>query len=402
MTVIQACRPSRYILPLLLAFLTFVTGCKEVATTAWSPDGQLAAYASQGQGHLFDKEGKVLTTLGETLGAFAWSADSKTLFHARSKMTVDDEPLYPAQTSWLPNPDHPRPVADPTADRNLVGRWTDGKDEELFDVVGNVLLLRVSPDGAFLAATVATEQGNEPFAVYVYSIAGKRLYLLDDAAGLPITFTADSKLLYLSADWEDGTPSSTGKVVEVALAPEVDATPVRNPLVNVLMKRAIWLERAGSTILFTSTKQTFPGSPSEDADKHDLYTFTPADGKLVSIADDVGPLFTISPDGKLVLFQRSWTDKGKRAVIVMNVNGSDAQVLREMPEGFDAPALPAWRSNEEISWSSPDPTANDKNADGTPRRLYDLVLYRLVDGKMLDPVRTLSTTWTNDQRPRTK
>lgn len=393
------------IVALLSVTLAILSGCAEVATTVWSPDGKRAAYAAQGKGHLIDADGKVLAPLGNALGAFAWSSDSTTLLHARKKLTKDAKPLTPAVLSWLPHPVDPQsaPQFDPAAERDIVARTADDKTEDLFDVPGSVLLLRLSPDGAFLAATVTNDTDKDTFRLYVYSTASKTLYLLDDVAGLPIDFTADGKLLHLSVD-RDNDAKDVSQLVEVTLAPELPDAPKRVPLVSVLSRKTVWLQRAGNTILFTTRRATFPTAAiAEDDgdgdDKFDLFAFTPADKKLIAIAEDVGALFSVSPDGNRVLVERAPKDTQPGGLVLMNANGSSSQVLRPYGKLDSKPAFPAWRGNGELSYFSPDKVATSTDDQGNTKWYYDLVLYSVEDGKTLAPVKTLSTDWPNDMRP---
>jgi hypothetical protein len=137
-----------------------------------------------------------------------------------------------------------------------------------------------------------------------------------------------------------------------------------------------------------------------------LYHWSRADRSVTAIADDVGPLFMTSPDGKRILFEKITSQTTavprKRELAIINANGSDAHVLRDLSvfgNHYDLPMFPMWRNNEEIAFI-PALNPNKLPASGAEGRLhFDVVLYRLTSEFTLEPVRILSEGWTESTKP---
>jgi hypothetical protein len=187
--------------------------------------------------------------------------------------------------------------------------------------------------------------------------------------------------------------------VETTLSPELPAAPKRTELVDVQVSSTIWIKQTGPALLFTSISKTYPSDVSAQNDRIDLFSYTSADKKLVAIVEEVQPLFSISPDGKRILVVRKNPQTSGDELVITNINGSDARPLRKLTTSGDWPVLPAWRGNDEISMASEKPVAVIEASDKSKRQYYDLVLYKLVDGNMLEPVKTLSAGWPNEMKP---
>ena len=102
----------------------------------------------------------------------------------------------------------------------------------------------------------------------------------------------------------DKAESMTGKVVEVALNPAASALD-RKPLVDVIPSQTPYMAALGDNLLITAVERTFPGKPTDENKLIcKLFQWTRANCGIVALADDVGPLFAISPDGQRVMIEK--------------------------------------------------------------------------------------------------
>ncbi|MGH7215387.1 MAG: hypothetical protein ACREIT_11545, partial [Tepidisphaeraceae bacterium] len=79
-------------------------GCELPAQLVFSPDGTHAAWRVGDQAHLLDGDGKPLRPLGRSIGGFAWSADSQTLYFATATESAPpghDVPAMSIERQWL-------------------------------------------------------------------------------------------------------------------------------------------------------------------------------------------------------------------------------------------------------------------------------------------------------------
>jgi len=388
-------------------------GCRVPAQIVWSPDGTTAAYRIEDRAYLIDATGKVGTSLGTVLGGFAWSADSKTLYYANNAELAN--PIVVADDAWR-SPERPIKASDaattqPAVPTSQPSKFVDvqafagGKATSLVKFAGgDALHMALSPDQNWLAIVCDTDAA-ATFAVYVLHIPDKHLYLLSDFAGFGLCFTGPNRLAYIEPDrFGDKADSLTGKVVEVTLnraANKLD----RAPLLDVLPGQTPYLAALGENMLITSVGRSFPGKPITDDDKLvcKLYLWTRANCGIVSIADDVGPLFAVSPDGQRVLIEKispkTEQSPAKRELQVIRANGSDGHTLRDLSK-HDAFALwPAWRGNSEITFTAPEEDAEAVTVDGQSRLQYEVIHYRLNDKYELESITQLSEPWKTGMRP---
>ncbi len=397
---------------LTLALLLICAGCRVPAQIVWSPDGATAAYRIEDRAYLIDAGGKIVTSLGTVLGGFAWSADSKTLYFASSSELAD--PVVAPDTAWS-SPERPiqppEPAAPTTAPTSRPTKFVEvqalagGKATSLVKfAAGDAMHMALSPDQKWLAIVCDTDAA-ATFSVYILHLPDKHLYLLSGFAGFGMCFTGPNRLAYIEPDRiADKADNLTGKVVEVTLnagAAKLD----RTALFDVLPGETPYLAALGENLLVTSVSRSFPGKPIADDDKRicKLYLWTRANCGIVSIADEVGPLFAVSPDGQRVLIEKisPKTDQSpaKRELQVVRTNGSDGHMLRDLSK-HDAFALwPAWRGNSEITFTAPEEDAEAVTVDGQNRLQYEVIHYRLNGTYDLEPITKLSEPWKTGMRP---
>jgi hypothetical protein len=177
----------------------------------------------------------------------------------------------------------------------------------------------------------------------------------------------------------------------------------QSTLAHVVPAATPWLQALGEDILLTAAPMSLPGKPSEH-DAMNLYYLSRADGSITSIAEDIGPLFAPSPDGKRILFEKKTPREGqstKAELAIMNSNGSDVHVLRDNTDS-GLPMWPAWRGNDEIAFVGPMEDAKTVTDDEKTLLLFDVVLYRISPEYTLEPIRTLSQTWEDGLKPSRK
>ncbi|CAN5410717.1 hypothetical protein BH10PLA1_BH10PLA1_21250 [soil metagenome] len=400
---------------LCLGTILMVTaGCSVPAQLVWSPDGSAAAYRLNDKAFVIDAAGKIAAELGDSTGGYAWSGDSKTLYYATPLKTADV--ATPVDVRWqqpLPSihfegeenkvPESAYPTKNPPAFVELQ-TFAGGKSTSLLKfAAGKPLHMALSPDQQWLALVCETAV-NDTYAVYAYHLPAKKLYLISDFAGLAMCYTGPSRLAYVEPDrLGDKADAMTGRVVEIML----DAAQkelVRVPLMDVVPSQTPWIVAIGDNLLLTSIARTFPGKPVVD-DKLicKLFLWTRANCGIVSLADDVGPLFALSPDGQRILIEKITpameSSPAKRELLLIRANGSDGMALRDLSHRDIFALWPAWHGNGEITFTSPEEDAKTVTVKNETRLQYDIVQYKITDKGELQAIKTLSEGWDAAMKP---
>lgn len=389
----------------LMVILAAVSGCKLPSQMVWSPDGSAAAYRVDDRTTLIDADGKVITSLGASIGGFAWSADSKTLYHTHLIDQTDGTVLPEIQWRTLQTPAiMPDEPGNPSPSKVIdLLAHTGGKSTSLIKFTSEpVCHLAISPDQQWIVMVVLTRI-DSAFGVYVFHLPSKRLFVLSEMAGFGVAFTGPNRLVYVEPDRQpDKLDHLTGKLVEVTLD-EKSQHLDRTPLLDILPDQTPWIAAIGDNLLLSSIGRAFPGKPlaRDSASVCKLYMWTRANGGIVSISDDVGPLFAPSPDGQRVLIEKITPKNGqtpaKRELVMIRANGSDGSTLRDLSQSETFAMWPAWRGNDQIAFTAPEgqPTTVGKD----PAVAFPVVLYSLTDKNALEPVKTLSQTWEPTMMP---
>ncbi len=408
---------------LLLVPLLMLAGCELPAETFWSPDGTKAAYmppsGANGEAMVFDENGKILAKLGPSLGGFAWSPDSRSLYFA----TAVDDPAKLPKTKILRNwansdsAASTQPATQPAQEdkeksHSLVSSLRDGKVTPLIGLPAEIVwYMTLSPDGKWLAIRAQMmkgEHGEDKAAhLYVYSMASSKLYLLSSGTSYGAAFTASGKLVFVEpGDVERDVPSPIGQLVAVTLDESAVNAP-REELATVVATGP-WVDCVGEDILLTSQPVTLPSTqPLRDKDQPvTLYRYARSSHSLHALAADINQLFKISPDGKLVLLQKltrkekdgDW--RGELAVLELAsgaqhvLNNTAVESKGTIPESGVC-AYPAWRTGDQISFYDVAMKSNEIE----DRICHDLVLFKLTPQWTLEPVRTLSKDWPPEIKP---
>jgi hypothetical protein len=134
-----------------------------------------------------------------------------------------------------------------------------------------------------------------------------------------------------------------------------------------------------------------------------LFHFSRADGGLCAIAEDVGPLFAVSPDQKQILIEKitpiTESKTARRELVLIRPNGSDGRVLRDITVPANTPLWPSWKSNNEIAFTAPADNTRPLRVEQDSSVRFDLVLYRLNEIFELKPIHTLSEGWPMNLKP---
>jgi hypothetical protein len=178
----------------------------------------------------------------------------------------------------------------------------------------------------------------------------------------------------------------------------------RTTLLDVIAGETFWMQPKGDDLLLTAVGRSMPGKPIGDDDLINnikLFLWTRANGGMVAVAETVGPLFALSPDGGRVMIHKITPKNekmpGKYEVMVIRTNGSDGVSLRTINEGEPMPMWPAWRNETQVALTAPKPTA--ATVGGEPRQQFDVVLYNLTEKGELRDGKNLSDTWDPDLKP---
>ncbi|MGH7213908.1 MAG: hypothetical protein ACREIT_04015, partial [Tepidisphaeraceae bacterium] len=280
----------------------------------------------------------------------------------------------------------------------------------LFRLDWPVWHMALSPDGAWLALLSFNEE-TDRCNLHAFSLESRRLYILSESCGNAMCFTGPRRLAYVRPDCDnENFEHLTGKLVEVKLEDESLPELARTELLDVVPAHTPWMQALPEgDLLFTAFPRSFPASatiqPSEES-AYKLFHFSRPNRGVTAIVEEAGRLFLPSPDGKRVLFEKITPATSampmKRELALMNANGSDVTVLRDLGQYTDLPMWPTWRGNDEIAFVPPsNPTTRPAAVDGDQRVHFDVVLYRLVNGATLDvePARVLSTGWPDAMKP---
>ncbi len=392
---------------LILACLALVTGCHPPAQILWSPDGSAAVYRGDSDTILMDSSGKIFSRLGKSDGGMAWSKNSKTLYYVNA---VTDGEVATADPAWLisiaAEANSATKPADPETDshRAELKSVTNGKTTLLARFAGGVLHIALSPDENWLALCGEMGAADTGLSIYVYHLPTKHLYQLSNNAGTAMCFTGPNKLVIEEQDLRSSSPSAVpGRLVEVTL--DAKAPPAAENLLSIIPSETAWTAAVGENLLFTTMPHQYPGKYTKNDNRSDfkLFQWTRANGSVVSIADDVGPLFAVSPDGQRVLIERVTPnddkDKEKHTLEVIRSNGSDGHALRDLGPYNDFAIWPAWRGNDEITFTNPVADGKRVPADGKVHVQYEVVQYKLTDKFELSPIATLSDSWDAADKP---
>jgi len=93
----------------------------------------------------------------------------------------------------------------------------------------------------------------------------------------------------------------------------------------------------------------------------------------------------------------------RRELCVMNANGSDEHVLRDISGyGQQPPMWPAWHGSDEITFVSPTGVDLPVQEGKDPRMAFDVVQYKINAQGALEPAKTLSEGWPIEMKPSMK
>ncbi|MBV8780173.1 MAG: hypothetical protein JO353_02140 [Phycisphaerae bacterium] len=441
---------------LVLGILFLANGCDLPAQIEWSPDGATAAYRKGDQLAIFDAKGHIFSSVSNQKngGGMAWTPDSKSLYVAAD---ANDEAGFvtmgstaPLAQSMLAAPlainrawcagsacadsacadsapttaqstthpaTHPAtqpatgPATQPSQDSVILEYTSNHSWQSLARLPGQrVIYLRVSADGRWLliASFAANETKATAAHLIVISLPTKQGYAISDRA-IGACFLGHDMLAYA----EKSADGDAGRIDEIKL--DVSAvTAKRRELLNIVPTRFGWMQSCDGDILFTAKPLATPQPVEQSAKQCSLFRYTRANRGMMSIAENVGPLFAVSPDGKKVLFEKlSDVDSAtqtsatqptsapalRRELSVMNANGSNPQILCTLTDSEDAPLAmwPAWHGSDRISFVGPNPKPIQQN--GKAMKQYSVVDFALSDqGGLTDP-HSLSDAWDQNLLP---
>lgn len=393
----------------ILAFL-LSTGCHLPAHMVWSPDGSKVAWRVGEQAFLLDDQGKPLAELGKGMAAFAWSKDSQTLYHvvaAENESAIVPTEIIPDWCDDTELDTAKGPSTQPTTSESphysVLRSIKGGEVKTLAALPFGAWYMVASSEGTWLAISgPGTQSDSEVFHVYLHHVESGKTWIISKTANMQLAFIDDNTLIYVQAD----KCKVTARMVAVRFD-GVENVPTVLPLLNLTTELTGWIQAINhEAILFTAVDQKFPG-PILDVDKDrsfKLFQYTFANSALSIVAENVGNLFTLSPDGKHILFERV-TPAGesmpeRHELAVMNVNGSDAHVLRDLSQYVQLPMWPAWRDAEHFAFVPAVTPENPAQPFGD-LLTYEVMLYRISgEGEMQpQPVRKLSEIWDDAMKP---
>lgn len=394
---------------LLAAVLLLAGGCHVPARVFWSPDGNRAVYINYEQVAVIDADGAIqFQAVGE--GTAAWSADSRTAYFALSTDAVLDAPTRPTvyQTRWVDEP--PAPQAEPGERLQAVVAYGPDGLSPLFVIDQPVMHLHLSPDQQWLAVLTSDAGSDGQMTLFAWHLPSKTLYLVQRKCGFATAFTGDHRLLYVKPLDPNRPPHQPGDLVEITLDPTREQ-PERKTLVSIQAGPAMWVQPAGDQLLVGVIWFDAREQPESDFNPnvHPIRILRygrNAEAPQV-IADWTTGLFTVSPDGRRVLFERITPRdddaQPKRELMVMNTDGTNPRPLRDITvHGMTLPMWPNWRGNDQIAFT-PAP-ADDDPVDPIDEqwRRTDVILYDLADDAQapLRATKTLSTNWKLELKPR--
>jgi Tol biopolymer transport system component len=362
-----------------LLMLAGISGCG-LPHMIWSPDGKQAGYLCNKQAVVIDENGAIVAELGASTGGFAWSSDSKTLYFA-----TQDKSTPATQSTTRP------------AEKFVIASWSEGKVTQLAQLpeeVKGVAYLLLSPDQNWLAIMGAKE---ENWISYILELKTQKLTLLADKCSHGMCFTGPNRVAIVTPDVN--MPADSGTLEEVVLNSEKKSWQT-TPLLRVLTSQTNCIHPAGDELIFVTEPVSYPGTINNKLDcQCNLYQWTRANREVAILAEDVGPLFMASPDGKRILYQKrsAGKDSKRSELAVMNANGSNSHVLSDLNQYKKIPMWPTWRGNEQIVFVEPMDAKKAKDANG--RIPLEVILYHLDEQGKMEAVRTLSAKWPAELKP---
>jgi hypothetical protein len=413
----------------MLSALWLSAGCNLPARMVWSPDGAMAAYCVEGKSYLIDDRGRLVGALGESMGGFAWPEDSQSLYFATKRADQDETPLAEVRRDWLAGA---RSTATRiTANKNtsppvasVINVWRAGEAKPLFALPAAVWRLELSPDGRWLAAAGFSQAEYVQYPdVYVYSLESGRLYLVGERCGIPLCFTDAGRLAYVEVDpfdpADETEPPPPGRLVELTLDEDAAAARQRTTLLEPDGKTIQWVQAVRGGLILTARPADKTPRPRHGGPRPapcTMYRRTAKEGgkgTLEPLAENVGPLFAVSPDGRRVLFEKSSPPQVEgqpehRALAVMNVAAGGADSIQELRDltidvgtfrTTEMAMWPAWCGNDKIAFTETFGPGSEPRPDKDNRLRLDVVLYQLTADGLLQPLRTLSQRWDKSMKP---
>jgi hypothetical protein len=409
--------------PLLTLLVCLTSGCHVPSRLAFSPDGTKAVYASNGTDAvvLIDDKGKILRPLGEGAGAAAWSPDGKVVYYTvrapegTKPVKLDLAPLGNRKLGGtIPDEPPPKDPDAPPPEVDTIYRYDfAGEPQPLVTLPGPVFRLVLSPDGKNLLSFVTTDlrnadhpddKANATFAVVVGTGSRPGAPLTKVVAAVPGVGVGGAWLDAATVVVADSTDSFGELGVIRGVGVGGDGWVVAgNELAVVALGAGVHIDRAGDTLLVATTPVSLPIARAENMPepRHSLFAMKP-DGTLKPLVHSIGPLFTVSPDGKRVLIETIDDEPGgapRRMLAVLDLATGQAKRMLDV-SGFanELPVYPAWVGNEAIAFVAAPDTGVAADAPGGKRIVYELVIYRL-DGDRLVHSRTLSADWKPAMKP---
>ncbi len=399
--------PVRHLwgLEILLLFMILPAGgCHIPARIFWSPDGSRAVYINYGQVAVIDAEGRIqFKALGE--GTAVWTADGRTAYFALSAAAIPDAPFEPTvfQSRWADA--DVTPPAEPPEEPPVVVAYSAESVKPLFMLSEMLINLQISPDGNWLAMVTGVPGGDEmTLSLFAWHLPTQSLHLVERNCHSAAAFTGDSRLVYaMPRDSKKPAANQPSRLIEVTLDVTRDQLE-RQTLLDIETGTVGWVQPLGEGILFSATEQKGQAfNPSEHPIR--IARYHRADGSVNVIAEWTSGLFTISPDGRHLLYERITPRDGglpRIELMMVETSGDNPRVLRDITQRAMIQAMwPNWRGNDQIAYM-PAPAGDDPvdPMDEAWRRT-DVILYELVEGEIpLRAVKTLSTDWEIELKPR--
>ena len=91
----------------------------------------------------------------------------------------------------------------------------------------------------------------------------------------------------------------------------------------------------------------FHDDPANPNSKN-LYSVPALGGKSRQLVSDVASTVAFSPDGKHMIFRRSFPDKGEDALVMSNPDGTGEQVVYRNQSGFNIISNPSWSASDDL------------------------------------------------------
>lgn len=425
--------------------LLLLAGCNLPAQLVWSPDGTRAVYRVGADAYLVEHTGRVIEQLGPSTGGYAWSGDGKRLYYATALgADGDDEntddrratpPLTRVRHEWFAGPKPPFELKAGSEVAEIRTATGSGRSRVISRLNGHAALASLSPDENWLAVMMMLEPksgtgsaedgdgGDDPnaakgddvdgtkvdssatIALYVVSLRSGRVHLLGYPAFLGMAFTAPGRLAYVERGpglWND--PLSGSRLVEVAMGARRRTLKREQPYGDV--GAPLWLRPlpGGDLLILSVPAAEVQAASAQGGDGSlppaTLYRFERATSRLRTLADDLSPVLSVSPDGQRLLAARMnppATSDGDETheLVLMNADGSHVRRVRRL----DHPWLtlwPSWRDAEHFLLPSEE-SVGHSGASGITR--YAIEEYRVGPDAGIERVRTLSAGWDEQMLP---